>query len=172
MATSALIVKTPEAEAMVGSLRTRFDVTSKLGVPAHITILFPFMPPELVTSEVLERLRGVFATVPAFSYTLDSVGRFETTTYLVPTPAEPFIALTSGVVKEFPEFPPYGGQHTGVTPHLTVAHGDAKSAAIAATELTTVMRAHPPILCQCNAVTMLENSSGRWRESHAFELLH
>lgn len=89
MATSALIIKAPEAEPMVGSLRTRFDATSKLGAPAHITILFPFVPPELVTSEVLERLRIIFATVPAFSYTLDSIGRFETTTYLVPTPAEP-----------------------------------------------------------------------------------
>jgi hypothetical protein len=172
MPASALIVKAPEAEVMVGSLRTRFDATSKLGVPAHITILFPFMPPELVTSEALERLRSVFATVPAFSYTLGSIGRFKATTYLVPTPPEPFIALTSCVVREFPEFLPYGGQHAGVISHLTVTHGDATSAAIAATELTTVMRAHPPISCQCNAVTMLENSSGPWREAHVFGLLH
>lgn len=172
MAVSALIVKAPEAEAMVGSLRARFDAMSKLGVPAHITILFPFMPPESVTSEVVERLRSVFPTVPAFSYTLDSTGRFETTTFLVPTPPKSFIALTSRLAREFPEFPPYGGQHAGVMPHLTVAHGDAKSAAIAATELATGMRDHPPIRAQCNVVSMLENSSGSWREAHVFELVH
>ncbi|CAM3484067.1 2'-5' RNA ligase [Bordetella sputigena] len=171
MAASALIVKTPEADAVVGSLRNRYDATSKLGVPAHITILFPFMPPESVTPEVLNRLRSIFATVPAFSYTLDSIGRFEKTTYLAPVPAEPFIALTTRVVKQFPEFPPYSGQYAGVIPHLTVAHGDERSATIAETELTTGMRSRPPIVGQCNAVSLLENSSGLWREACAFELL-
>lgn len=169
MAASALIIKTPEAEAVVGPLRNRYDATSKLGVPAHITILYPFMPPECVTLDVLDRLRSIFATVPAFTYTLDSIGRFEKSTYLAPDPAEPFIALTTSVLKRFPDFPPYGGQHAGVIPHLTVAHGDERSAAIAASELETSMRSRLPIIGQCSAVSMLENSSGLWREAHVFE---
>lgn len=170
MASSALIVKVPEAEEIVGWLRARFDKTSELGVPAHITILFPFMPPDRVTPAVLDSLRAAFAIVPAFSYKLASIGRFEATTYLVPSPAEPFIALTSSAVRQFPEFPPYGGQHAEIIPHLTVAAGDAQSSALAATELAASMRARPVIQARCNAVSMLENSSGRWQETHVFKL--
>jgi hypothetical protein len=37
MAISAFIVKVPGAESLVGALRERFDATSKIGVPAHLT---------------------------------------------------------------------------------------------------------------------------------------
>src|SRR5215216_5253276 len=42
---SALIVAVPEAEPLVGGWRLRYDDAS-LGVPAHVTLLFPFMPAE------------------------------------------------------------------------------------------------------------------------------
>lgn len=171
MAASALIVKVPEAEAVVSPLRARFDAASQLGVPAHITILFPFMDPGRVSPAVLKRLQQVLAAVPSFSYSLTSAGSFETTAYLAPSPPDPFISLTTAVVRCFPEFPPYGELHARTVPHLTVAHGDANNASIAATELAARLRAHPPIHATCDAVTMLENASGQWREMHTFRLL-
>ena len=65
MASTALIVKVPQAEAMVGDLRARFDAVSQLGVPAHITILFPFMAPDQVTQAVLQRVQAVLRAVPS-----------------------------------------------------------------------------------------------------------
>jgi len=52
MAESAFIVRVPEAEPCVGALRERFDASVKLGVPAHITVLVPFMSPERITEAV------------------------------------------------------------------------------------------------------------------------
>ncbi|MBO9354970.1 2'-5' RNA ligase family protein [Bordetella petrii] len=170
MPPTALIIKSPEAEAVVAPLRTRYDPTSQLGVPAHITILFPFIPSDQITPAILTRLDTALNVVPAFSYSLSSIGTFEATTYLAPDPAQPFISLTSAVFREFPDFPPYGGQHAGNIPHLTVAHGDAQNAAIAAQELATRLRAHPVIQARCRAVTLLENSSGRWQELDTFDL--
>jgi hypothetical protein len=44
MAESAFIVCVPEAEPHVAVLRERFDASARLGLPAHITMLYPFMP--------------------------------------------------------------------------------------------------------------------------------
>ena len=47
MPISAFAVKVPAAEPLVGDLRRRYDATVALGVPAHITLLVPFMDPAL-----------------------------------------------------------------------------------------------------------------------------
>lgn len=39
---SALVVLVPEAEALVKSFRDRHDPSAAAGVPAHITLLYPF----------------------------------------------------------------------------------------------------------------------------------
>ena len=45
-------------------------VRRPMGIPAHITILFPFMPPAYIDDAVLHRLAGIFAAVPAFEHRL------------------------------------------------------------------------------------------------------
>jgi 2'-5' RNA ligase len=170
MARSAFIVHVPEAESCVSALRERFDATVKLGVPAHITVLVPFMSPERITEAVLQRVHRALSEVPAFSFKLAKVQRFPATTYLAPEPAEPFIALTQSLVRTFPEYPPFGGEHESIIPHLTVAHGSASEAELAAAELAGKMQTHGPIASSCASVALLENSSGIWREMHAFTL--
>jgi len=41
---SALVILVPEAEAVVGRLRQRSDPSAAVGMPAHITINYPFLP--------------------------------------------------------------------------------------------------------------------------------
>jgi hypothetical protein len=43
MSVSAFVVEVPAAERLVGELRMRFDASCKLGAPAQITVLFPFL---------------------------------------------------------------------------------------------------------------------------------
>lgn len=170
MYASAFVVRVPAAESVVGELRSRFDATAKLGVPAHITVLFPFMPPNEITPDVLHQAQIALSTVPSFGFSLEKIGRFPTTTYLVPAPPERFVALTAALVERFPAFHPYGGAHEGVVPHLTVAHGDAMKAHAAAVELEQRLCTSKPIRTECNSVTLLENSSGRWTAMHEFDL--
>ena len=68
MPQSAFIVRVPEAEALVRELRNRFDASSRLGVPAHVTVLFPFMSPERVTAVVLAEVKAALQQVPAFTF--------------------------------------------------------------------------------------------------------
>jgi hypothetical protein len=170
MAVSAFIVRVPEAEPCVGALRERFDASVKLGVPSHITVLAPFMPPQLITTAVLRRAQQALSAVPAFSFSLSQVHRFPATAYLAPEPVAPFIALTKSLVHEFPEYPPFAGEFETIIPHLTVAHGNATDAEVAAVELAVALHTYGPIAGTCALVALLENSSGFWKELHAFPL--
>ena len=58
MAISAFAVKVPAADPLVAELRAQFDATARLGVPAHITVLVPFMPPQRITPAVLGSAAG------------------------------------------------------------------------------------------------------------------
>jgi hypothetical protein len=52
---SGLIIEVPEAEPAVRQHRERLDASAPLGIPAHITVLFPFMPPETIGAATLTR---------------------------------------------------------------------------------------------------------------------
>ncbi len=167
---TALIVRVPQGEALVGDLRARFDASAALGVPAHITVLFPFMAVECIDTDVLRGIRTALDGVPAFNFVLAGVARFAATAYIKPDPAEPFIDLTERLVRRFPDFPPFGGEFETIMPHLTAAHGDAAQADLAHAELLRRMAAGGTVRGRCDAVVLLENSSGPWREMHAFSL--
>jgi 2'-5' RNA ligase len=115
-------VPVPEAEPLVGPWRTRYDATSSEGLPAHITIVFPFVPPERIDEEITRGLRRMLEATPAFDFSLVRTARFPDAgvLYLVPEPRESFVRLIDRVVSRYPEHPPYGGIHDEVVPHLTV----------------------------------------------------
>ncbi len=170
MAISAFAVKVPAAEPMVGDLRRRYDATSAQGVPAHITVLVPFMDPARITREILERARQALSGTPSFAFALNKVGRFPETAYLAPEPAAPFVEMTLALVEAFPEFPPYGGEHDSVVPHLSVAHGSALDSDAAALELQALLAATGAVHASCTEVALIENSTGKWRDMHVFQL--
>lgn len=62
---SCLLVPVPEAELAVGRLRRRLDQSAAWGVPAHVTILYPFVLPGEMTSTVIEAAAAAIASVPA-----------------------------------------------------------------------------------------------------------
>jgi hypothetical protein len=118
---TALIVPVPEAEPRVAELRLRHDPMAALGVPAHVTVLFPFAPPDEVDDAGVAELATAHAP---FAFELTETRRFgEDVTYLAPEPAAPFSALTDAAAARWPEYPPYEGVHEIVIPHLTLALG-------------------------------------------------
>ena len=120
---SAVIVAIREAEAVVASHRCRFDAAAAWGVPAHVTILYPFVEPAALTDEVVDRLREAVGAFPPFVCAFKEARWFgQDVLWLAPDPATPFRAMTEGVVRAFPAQLPYGGAFGNeVVPHLTVA---------------------------------------------------
>ena len=170
MLQSALGVTVPEAESWVKDLRQRYDPTAAVGMPAHVTVLFPFISPDLLTDSDLARTTETFQRFQPFQFKLEQIGRFPESLYLIPEPDEPFISLTEAIVREFPESPPYDGKFPKIIPHLTVANRSAEFSAIAETELSGIMKELGPIHAVCNIVELYENSSGHWRWAQSFPL--
>ena len=135
---SAVVVAVPEAEPLVGRLRAALDPAAALGVPAHVTLLFPFVPPVRLDRDVRTALGEVIAGEPAFDVVLDRLAWFdEDVVWLAPQPAEPFRALTRALTARF-GLAPYEGAHgTDVVPHLTVGHGAPVAQLRAAAEAVT-----------------------------------
>lgn len=167
---TGFIVRVAEAERRVRELRERFHPVAKLGVPAHVTVLFPFMPPEDIDESVLAKAASAVREVVAFDFSLLAVRRFPATAYLAPEPPDLFVALTRSLARAFPAFPPFAGEFEVVVPHLTVAHGIAEEAKVAEFELSLDMSLYGPINARCVEVELLENSSGVWKLMHIFPL--
>ena len=50
---TALICRVPEAERYIARYRDRYDPSARRNVPAHVTMLYPFMPPAHIDADVL-----------------------------------------------------------------------------------------------------------------------
>lgn len=125
---SGVVVEVPEAESAVGRLRAELDVNARLGVPAHVTVLFPFVPPSRVDADVLTRLADLFSGTPAFDYAFGRTAWFEQEVlWLAPDDPSPFRALTERVYGAFPQYPPFEGAFTDVVPHRPSGTGPSSS---------------------------------------------
>jgi 2'-5' RNA ligase len=170
MPQSALIVCVPEAEPYVSHHREQYDSSAKLGVPAHITVLYPFMPPELIDASIVEKVKAAILSEAVFAFRLTKVGQFPGVVYLIPEPCDPFVSLTRAIAQAFPDYPPYRGQHAGMVPHLTAAQtGEPEQSAVAC-ELHKLLQNSGSIASFCNELILIENSTGRWEQMHVFSL--
>ena len=121
---TALICRVPEAERYIAHYRERYDPPARRKVPAHVTVLYPFMAPDLVTTSGRARCARSRPRCAASTYRLAETRRFPVALYLAPEPDDSFAALTGGVCRAFPDYPPFEGKFDTVVPHVTVAHGD------------------------------------------------
>ena len=167
---SVLIIEVPEAEPAVRRHRQRLDVSAPLGVPAHITVLAPFMPPEAIDTAVLTQIGQLFADITRFRFQLDRTDWFgDQVLWLAPRDPAPFRALTQRVFQAFPAFPPQEGRYDDVVPHLTIGRGHPLQ------DLRTAedsVQAHLPIEAGVTAITLMteQSAGGHWAKTATFGL--
>lgn len=181
---TAVIVPVPAAERVVGPHRRVLDHSALWGVPAHVTVLYPFLPPDRVTANTIDDLRACLAEVDAFECTFARVRWFEQdVVWLAPEPDGPFRALTEAVWRRFPDHPPYRGAHPDVVPHLTVGStrlGDLAGLRRAAIDVLTTVSddrsassAKLPIRARVDQVHLIAGTDAprSWRTVAEFALL-
>src|SRR5687767_6177654 len=144
---SAVIVRVP-LPAGLESLRRRHDPLATRGVPAHVTILVPFVPSDELSAEVRAALVRVAAETAPFEARFARVERFPDAVWLAPEPAAPFREMTQRMETAFPDHPPYEGIHAEVVPHLTIGLG----AGADLDRLERVARACPPFRTTVRAI--------------------
>jgi 2'-5' RNA ligase len=156
---SAVVVRV-SIPARLEYLRRRWDPAAAAGVPPHITILYPFVPPVGLDPRVRAALADVAAANRPFDVRFDHVARFPSVVYLVPDPPEPFIRLTEAVHRRFPDFQPYEGAFDDVIPHLTIADSSAAPLVSVAAETAAAL----PLTFRVSRLDVLvQGADDRWR---------
>lgn len=157
---AAIVVLVPEAESLVAPFRARYDPSAAAGMPAHITINYPFTPRPIQVD-----LQELFSGYPSFEFMLSGVDRWPDVLYLAPEPSTPFVALIEHVVRRFPGSPPYGGRIPDVVPHLTVAHiQDPEVLMRVAEEFGDASAGRLPVTARLEELWLVDNRKGRWRK--------
>jgi 2'-5' RNA ligase len=163
---TALYVAIPAADPVVGADRLRWDPAGD-AVPAHITILFPFLEPDRLDGTVDAALREIVAGVEPFEVRFERIGRFPATTWLEPEPIEPFVRLTDAVAARWPDHPPYEGAFGEVVHHLTVADSAPPEVH---ERLARELPPHLPIIDRVTEMTLAARRSGRWTVERTYRL--
>ena len=162
---SALLIAIGEAESVVGRLRLAHDAAAADGIPAHVTVLYPFVPRDRLTNDMRQATTAVFSSIPAFDYRLDRVGRFgDTTVFLAPEPSSAFARLTDAAHARWPQHPPYGGVFDVVIPHLTVGDGlDGLTSDALELAVGHALARHGPVVGRATEVALMtRGADGRW----------
>ncbi|MFG3086894.1 2'-5' RNA ligase family protein [Streptomyces antibioticus] len=164
---SGLIVRVPEAEPLVRAWRDRLDPSVRAGVPAHVTVLFPFLDASRIDDAVCAEIGEVLARHRSFEARFERCGRFPGVLYLAPEPDTGFRRLTEAIVARWPEHPPFGGQFADPVPHLTIAQSqDEATVDQAEADLRTGL----PVVAQISSVDLLVHDGTRWRWRASFPM--
>ncbi|MGZ6791633.1 MAG: 2'-5' RNA ligase family protein [Mycobacteriales bacterium] len=164
--TSALLLPVPEAEPLVADLRTEGDPSAARGVPAHVTLLFPFVPDP--DAGVVAELAFFFERVDGFDLTFREVGEFPEVVYLAPEQAKDCADLTEALALRWPGFPPYGGAFDEVVPHLTVV--DSPDEALRERARKELAGGLPVRSAAREAQLWVQGDDGRWQCRASFPL--
>jgi 2'-5' RNA ligase len=112
-------VDVPELETIY---RNSYPAFAALGIPLHVTLLYPFAEPEELSS-TLPLLRETLARHEPFTFELTEPRTFPRTVWLAPEPAAPFVALTQAIEAAYPQYPHWKGKFEEVIPHVTLSDG-------------------------------------------------
>jgi 2'-5' RNA ligase len=169
---SALVVPI-RLPAGLARLRQREVEVARLGVPAHVTILSPFVEAAALDRRVSATVGEIVARTKAFDVEFANVRRWPPSdsgpgvVWLEPAPAEPFVALTRAIWAAFPDYPPYERSDHQLEAHLTLAIDDPRrfdAVEEAAAEFLPFRR-------HVNTVAMLiERPDRRYRTRRRFSL--
>ncbi len=136
-------------------------------MPAHVTVLSPFLPAGRLTPDVLEELTGLVSRHRAFEVTFARFGRFPNALWLAPEPPQPLRALTEAIAAHWPGTPPHGGRFEEVIPHLTVA-SDRSTQVYDAIEET--LASTLPFTARITGLHLMVTDGANWGDRARFAL--
>jgi 2'-5' RNA ligase len=164
VAATAIVVPVAEAEPALGDWRRAHTTDGAEGMPPHVTLIHPFADEACVDETVTDGLRDVLADVAPFDVRFEVFARFDAdppVLYLEPVPAEPFLHLIGVIAARFPAYPPFGGLHETVVPHLTV--GCSGDPGVLAAAEADVARQLPITARIAAAHVMTHDPAAGWR---------
>lgn len=111
-----LLLVTPDAESVVGRWRAEHDGAARFGIPAHVTVRTPFLPPEHWGDPALPRLESFLPV----SVTLARHENRPGALVLIAEPDAELREITEAVGLSCPTLPPHKGNRPDLAYHMTV----------------------------------------------------
>jgi 2'-5' RNA ligase len=118
---SLLIIPPKSVQAFAYPLREEHDPRSFDRVPAHITLFYPFVPPE-TAEQAAGAIAKLCAMHPPFELTLNQYAHAEDAVYLEPQDPDPLVDLYRTLAQAYPQYVRRkDGAEVPFRPHLTLA---------------------------------------------------
>jgi hypothetical protein len=165
---SAVLIPVRAADSVLGRWRYEHDPLAASGVPAHITLVVPWVEPSKITPDTLSDLDLALCDVKAFDFELTHVDWFaRRILWAAPEPVEPFVELTNRIANRYGT-PPWAGQFEHVIPHLTIAHAGSGSGLVSVAADVAVRL---PLHCRAEAVWVMVGGGQDWMVVHRVNLV-
>jgi len=98
-----IVIPFLEVDDVVDAWRRLLDPAQVRGIPARVTVLFPFVHPTDLSTEVLNVLEAHFSKAESFNVAFDSTAWFEDrVVYLEPKLEQQFRTMTKQLLRTFP----------------------------------------------------------------------
>ena len=159
---SAVIVPVLQADGLLRPWRRRWQPAAPVGIPAHVTLAYPFLPADELGTAALSGLSAIFGAQPPFSVTLAGSGRWPGIVYLTVDPAEQLVALAASVHAAFPASrSEWGGPERPIVPHVTALRSDDDGAL---DEAESALAARLPLDCRLAEAWLVQatGDTGAW----------
>jgi len=111
-----LLLITPDAESLVARWRAEHDSAARFGIPAHVTVRTPFLPPERWADPAFSQLKRFLPT----DVTLARLENRPGALVIVVEPDDELREMTQAVGMSWPELPPHRGNRPDLAYHMTV----------------------------------------------------
>ncbi len=152
LTTVLMIVAPHEVQAVAVPLMRRYAPDTASRVPAHLTLLYPFVAYERL-DEACMQLHSICAKISSFEVTMAGYGEFPGVIYMTPHNPQPIKNVFRRIYQEFPECPPYRGAFgDDLTPHMTIGEFESREEQRAA---RAAMPSYTPITFQVTRLHIL-----------------
>ncbi|MFE7094434.1 2'-5' RNA ligase family protein [Streptomyces erythrochromogenes] len=157
--TTAVVTVLPEAAPLLDAVSRIDPARVRPGVPAHVSLLYPFVPESALTGQDEQQVRSLAARFPAADLLLEDV---VTAPGFVGVSVPELQPIVDAFRTQWPGLRPYGGRFGARPPaHVTVAMGtdDPAAAALVRAVLGDLL----PLRTRAVAVQLVVLTEEGWR---------
>ncbi len=162
---TGLVVPVPTADVLLASVGARYPGTVREGVPAHVSLLYPFVAAAELDEGITSALGELLAGQAPMRVQFAECYRRDGFVALLPDPIDGLKELVSTTRRRWPDVVPYEGVYGDVEPHLTVAMRCSAETAVAIEQEVT---AQLPISAELREAWLVA-FEGQWTLRGRFE---
>ncbi|MHA6798789.1 2'-5' RNA ligase family protein [Bounagaea algeriensis] len=163
---TGLVLPVPEADPVLTTVSQGYPEAVR-DVPAHISLLYPFLDADALDEQHINMLDDIFRTQPPVPVTLSECRRQEDGFVYLPATNDELTTLTETVRARWPEAVPHERRANVAEPHVTVAMQAPEESA---TRIQATVTAALPMVTVLQEAWLVVFSGTRWhvREHFSF----